>query len=84
MMSIAMGLFVSIPGVVMLNQELQFIPTNTFVTGVTVGETQISNHAIITCSLLLGLALLGIGAMLLLKSLSNWSHNQKFEDIAKP
>lgn len=70
------AILIAIPGVVMLNQKMQVIPTTTFISGVELNGVVMDNTSVITYSLGIALLFLLSGMYFLALSFKNWSENQ--------
>jgi hypothetical protein len=70
------GFTIAIPGLLLLNQEWDLIPTRTEIFDVEMNGQSVSNAAAIRYFLGAGGALWCIATMLLAKSYLNWRHNR--------
>ncbi len=90
MLSFVLGTVVAIPGLVMLNQELQLISTSSGIYDIQFEGRVYSNATVIWTTLIAGCTLLLIGLIPTAKAIRNRKHNRRLQttnplqDAGKP
>jgi len=76
-LSLACGVVTLLPAAVLLNQDWQIIPTDTYTSGIDFNGRAISNQAAITYSLTIGGFLILLGTVMGAFCVRNWRINRK-------